>query len=173
MSFEREGDLDARWADIIAHWDDPAPFDDPTAPPDAHAAASTVDEPAPAGTDRGADPPVGRRDPSVPEPVDPRLDGQRPDPIDSGWRAYEPPEEDEHWEPPAPAPLPPVHDHGFWAIAAALVLGPLLILFDVIVQPYYAQAIGLVGVALVVAGFLLLVHRGAKPGDDDDFGIRL
>jgi hypothetical protein len=165
VSTERDGDLDALWADIVAHWDDPPPAD----------GVDGLDEPAPV---RGLDDPAPVREPdSQPAPRGIPATESAPsaadDPIESGWRSYEPPEDDEHWEPPAPAPLPPAHDLGFWAVVGGLVGGPVLVLLTVVFTPDNGSWWGWLGVAMTVVGFVLLVRRGAGPRDEGDHGIRL
>lgn len=139
----------------MAHWDDSAsdvPHEQVEALPDQA-------RPAPAHpTD------------AVGGPPDP-LPGD--DPVETGWRSYEPAPEDDHWEPPAPAPLPPPQDGTFWATLVGLVGGPVLLFAVAILRPDYGTWWALLAVAVTVTGFALLVRRGGVHRDDDDFGIRL
>ena len=56
-----------------------------------------------------------------------------------------------------------------------LVLGPILVLYVAIAQPFYATWWLLAGLALSVGGFALLVLRSPNKGDheDDDSGARV
>ncbi len=155
MSGPRPEDIDAQWERIVAHWDDSA-----SDVPHEQVEAS-LDEARPASA-----PPTDAVDNS-PE--------HRPgdDPVETGWRSYEPAPEDDHWEPPAPAPLPPPQDGTFWAALVGLVGGPVLLFAVAILRPDYGTWWALLAVAVTVAGFALLVRRGGVHRDDDDFGIRL
>lgn len=155
MSGPRPEDIDAQWERIVAHWDDSAP----AVPHDE------VEEPI-----GHAGPASSHHSDSLSDPHEPML---RDDPVDGGWRSYEPAPEDDHWDPPAPAPLPPPQDGTFWAALVGLVGGPVLLFAVAILRPDYGTWWALLAVAVTVAGFALLVRRGGVHRDDDDFGIRL
>lgn len=87
-------------------------------------------------------------------------------------RSYEPPEEDDHFVPPQPAPLP-AGDLHFWAILVGLVLGPLLIFLSAVLPVLPPVWTG-VGALLTLVGFVLLVLRQPRRRHDDgDWGARV
>lgn len=189
-----ERDVDAEFADIVAHWDD--------------VAAPTERGISPAGPDperehpcAGGAPPEGRSpvnpsplSPANPPPVSPvnpppgELGGWpvwrgAAVPADPGPSAEEPvdagsPEDvddDEHFEPGPTAPLPPQEDLSFWGIIVGLVAGPLLLLWLVIFRPDVSGWWTLGALGLTVGGFALLVLRQphTRDGDDPDDGARV
>ena len=81
-------------------------------------------------------------------------------------RSYEPPEEDDHFVPPDPPPLP-AGDLHFWAIVAGLTIGPLLVVLSAVV-PVLDQPWTLIGVLMSIAGFVLLVLRQPQRRGPDD-----
>jgi hypothetical protein len=164
VSGPRPEDIDAQWQRIVAHWEDVAP-EAPQIESDAPLAEVRPQPAPPPGAAGEPLDPTGRED-----PLDPT---GREDPLGSGWRSYEPAPEDDHWEPPAPAPLPPPQDGTFWAALVGLVGGPVLLFAVAILRPDYGTWWALLAVAVTVTGFTLLVRRGGVHRDDDDFGIRL
>lgn len=138
-------DLDARWADIVANWDDPAPVghdEHEVSPPDR----------LPRGLPGG-----------LPAPVGP----------ESSWRGYEPATEDEHWQPPDPEPLPPSNDLAFWVPTVGLGGGVCLLLFAVIIRPDNAGWYAALALAAMVLGFVTLLRSGGGSSAEDNFGIKL
>lgn len=100
--------------------------------------------------------------------------GERtPEGMATDHRAYEPPEEDDHFVPPDPPPLP-AGDLHFWAIVVGLVVGPLLVVLSAVV-PLLGRGWTTVGVLLAIAGFVLLVLRQPhrRPPHDGDLGARV
>lgn len=109
--------------------------------------------------------------PSRPEPyVNPPLPSHHgagtPEGMATDHRSYEPPEEDDHFVPPEPPPLP-AGDLHFWGIVVGLVVGPLLVVLSAVV-PVLDPPWTLVGVLLAVAGFVLLVLRQPPRRGPDD-----
>jgi len=162
-------DVDAQFADIVAHWDD---------------VQSLPDKPE----HRGVNPPL---EPERPEP------GQGANPVNPPptrpfvvWRGAEQdpeprsqgpedaaeakpaelvdPEDDEHFEPFPTAPLPPQEDHQFWGIIVGLVAGPVLLLWLVMFRPDVSDWWTLGALGLTVGGFVLLVLRQPRERDEDD-----
>ena len=87
-------------------------------------------------------------------------------------RSYEPPEEDDHFVPPRPDPLP-AGDLHFWAILVGLVLGPALILLSAVLPVLPTVWTG-VGALLTLVGFVLLVLRQPRRRrHDGDWGARV
>ncbi|WP_435198338.1 hypothetical protein [Janibacter sp. GS2] len=173
-----ERDVDAIFESMVARWDDPSAAE-------AHGASPATGDVAPrrqttgdvhlpspraAGPGTDDDPPA-----AVPEPVPWRTDpthsvadallGNDDDP---GLA-----DDDEGFTPPAPAPLPPASDRLFWGALIGLVLGPLGLIWTVIVRPggFWPKA---VVIALIVGGFACLVLRQPRDrGYDPDQGARV
>lgn len=89
-----------------------------------------------------------------------------PEGMATDHRSYEAPEEDDHFVPPEPPPLP-AGDLHFWGIVLGLVGGPLLVVLSVVI-PVLDRPWSLVGLLLAVAGFVLLVLRQPSRRDPDD-----
>lgn len=103
----------------------------------------------------------------LPTPRHPSHLGERtPDGMATDHRSYEAPEEEDHFVPPDPPPLP-AGDLHFWAIVVGLVVGPLLVVLSAVV-PVLSGAWTTVGVLLAVAGFVLLVLRQPRRERPDD-----
>lgn len=176
-------DVDAQFADIVAHWDDVPALPDRTLPAGADAvdaADSTGDSAADSAPERAAvdDPPQTRPSPVNPPPTGPFVVWRGADQS----RAADHPEPaelrddpDEHFEPGPTAPLPPQEDVQFWGIIAGLVGGPLLLLWLVLFRPSVSGWWTLAALGLTVGGFVLLVLRqpGTRDEDDPDDGARL
>ncbi|PWJ49886.1 hypothetical protein SAMN06264364_12452 [Quadrisphaera granulorum] len=163
-------DVDAAWAEIMAHWDEPAARPDrpePAAPPSAPPTPAAP--PTPPGelrrrrTDRPAEPPVDRavERPQLPD----GRGGTEADPL-----------AEEHWTPPEPPPLP----SGSWRawrtwLPWVGVLGvPFFFLVVLVVRPPLPPVVVLVAVLGFVAGFVTLVLRLPSHREDDgDDGARL
>jgi hypothetical protein len=186
-------DVDAQFADIVAHWDDvapdpqaqraPAPEGETGTGPDRGSEVGT-DPGSEVGTDRDGTAPESRSSvnpsPLNPSPVEPVT----PPPMLGGipvWRGATPaapsdgdktapaaPDDEEHFEPGPTAPLPPQEDLHFWGIVVGLVAGPLLLLWLVIVRPDVSGWWTLGALALTVGGFVLLVLRQPSSRDEDD-----
>jgi len=151
-------DIDSRFASIVAHWDEEA-ID---APPDEWGPTLTPLAPTP-----DVAPDVARW---------PRPGDEAADPDDEqlfGWRGYTPAEDDEHFDPPAPV-LPPAHDATYWLAVLGICLGPLLIVWAAVLSrnPDPGWWV-LLGIALTVAGFGLMVVRGSGDRDPNDNGARV
>lgn len=71
-------------------------------------------------------------------------------------------EDDEHFIPAPPAPLPPQEDVHFWAMLIALVGGPLILLWLVVFDPDVGPWWTWLSLSMCAAGFVLLVMRGPK-----------
>ena len=126
----------------------------------------------------------GRPGPTDPEDVDRRfreivsgltdrshLGTGTPDGMATDFRSYEPPEEDDHFVPPTPPPLP-AGDLHFWAIVVGLVGGPLLVFLSAVVPVFSEGWIG-VGAILTLVGFGLLILRQPRDRRDDDWGAQV
>jgi len=157
-------DDDARFADIVARWDDPPP--------------EVIDRPAPSPSRREPRPePVVE---PLDEPVAERVVEQAPEPRTfeepTPWRLHEPPEdEDEGFEPSPPRPLPSFYDDWpFYLALVGLVGGPLWLVFLAVFASTEHTKMLMAGV-LTVAGFVTLVLRQPRERDvdDDDDGARV
>ena len=194
-------DVDAQFADIIAHWDDVAPLPErgpeapqtnepPTAEPNDEAGvAPASDLPDEVTGDSG---PASRSRVVNPSPLNPAVN---PPPSLGGipvWRGATPPpdagegegavegselfdDDEDHFEPGPTAPLPPQEDLHFWGIVVGLVAGPLLLLWLVIFRPDVSDWWLLAALGLIVGGFVLLVLRQphSRNEDDPDNGARV
>ncbi len=176
---ERDADLDAAFADIIARWDDdtagpvpawPASEDlEPTTDPDGDGApderslldgAAEPDEPPrPTSMDQIR---IMRDSPlPAPEPVEPS-----PGPRD--WELAGVP--DDHYEPPEPPPIPRGDLAGQLAWAG-LLLGPAFLLFAGLFWRDVGRMWLAIAAAAFVGGFVALVVRlPHSRGEDDDDG---
>lgn len=76
---------------------------------------------------------------------------------------------------PDPVDLPPTEDLHYWGAVIGLVLGPIVVIYVAIAQPFYATWWLLGGLGLCVGGFALLVLRSPHKRDheDDDSGARV
>lgn len=163
-------DVDAQFADIVAHWDDVAVL------PDRPVTDRPVTgEPgARAGGRPGVNPPLHPEgNPTNPPPSRPFVVWRGVEPADDG--APDPVEltddlddEDDHFEPGPVAPLPPQEDLQFWGIIVGLVAGPLLLLWLVLFRPAVSGWWTLGALGLTVGGFVLLVLRQPHSRDEDD-----
>jgi hypothetical protein len=184
-----EKDVDAQFADIVAHWDDVVVGDET-----GYAAGPGPDAGAPP-TRPAVNPPLRPAPNPVNPPFQPRQEPSEP-PLERPfvvWRGALPsagddaddasPSElaflddgdDEHFEPGPTAPLPPQEDLQFWGIIVGLVAGPLLLLWLVIFRPDVSEWWTVGALGLTVAGFVLLVLRQphARDEDDPDNGARV
>lgn len=177
-------DVDAQFADIIAHWDDVAPL------PDRGPDAPQTNEPP---VDGPPAPPSGSGQaapPARPFGVNPSPLRENPSPLGEGipvWRGAtsgpvpghtddtvahdgnDADDEDEHFHPGPTAPLPPQEDLHFWGIVVGLVAGPLLLLWQVIFHGSDISTWWVLGaLGLTVMGFVLLVLRQPNSRDEDD-----
>lgn len=112
-------------------------------------------------------------------PIDPPTDTSRPtdlgepSPDGGSWRTWEGDDRDDHFVPAPIDPLP-AGDMHFWAIVVGLAVGPALIFLSAVVRVLPGMPWGLLGVAMTVAGFVLLVLRSPKrPSGDDGSGARV
>jgi hypothetical protein len=157
-------DVDAQFADIVAHWDDVESLPDP---PD-----SLADQPPAAPGPSPTNPPPTR--PFVvwrgaePDPVADDV----PDPVEL---SEDDDDDDAHFQPGPTAPLPPQEDLQFWGIVVGLVAGPLLLLWLVLFRPDVSGWWTVAALGLTVGGFVLLVLRQPQSRDenDPDNGARL
>ena len=179
-----ERDVDAEFADIIAHWDEVESLPDAagTTATDATSTRPASPEPPPVDPAPAGSAPTDelpRRTP--PNPVNPPPVGpfvvwrgadQQPPSVEAPDMADDPHEldddDDEHFQPGPTAPLPPQEDLQFWGIIVGLVAGPLLLLWLVIVKPDVSDWWTLGALGLTVGGFVLLVLRQPHSRDEDD-----
>ena len=161
-------DVDAAFADIVAHWG-------PTTPTVAEDdEPSRTDPPAATSPGPGAPPvpPVAPVAPSVPSV--PSVPAGPPEPADRGGSAWEDPldtratwEDEGHFVPPVPPPLPSVEPRrrlAWAALAGAAVVAVLLLLVGVAVPSWASSFL----VCAFVGGFCYLVATmGQHPARDD------
>jgi hypothetical protein len=178
-----ERDVDAEFADIIAHWDEVESLPDPAGTTTADATSTRpaapeppAADPPPAGSSPTDEPRRTPPNPVNPPPVGPfvvwRGADQPPPSVDAPDVADDPheldDEADEHFQPGPTAPLPPQEDLQFWGIIVGLVAGPLLLLWLVIFKPDVSDWWTLGALGLTVGGFVLLVLRQPHSRDEDD-----
>lgn len=165
-------DVDAQFADIVAHWDEVPSLPDPPRAAAPEARPSPVNPPPtrPFVVWRGADQDASGAEPD--EPAEPAAEAETPEPRELSREAEE---IEEHYEPGPTAPLPPQEDHQFWGIIVGLVAGPLLLLWIVLFRPAVSGWWTLAALGLTVGGFVLLVMRQphTRIEDDPDDGARL
>jgi hypothetical protein len=167
-------EVDRRFREIIAGLEAPPAEESSSAQP-----AGDGDQPG------GGEPPrpsvteeetTARREPpaTTPPPVPARpghLGPGTPQGMATDHRSYEPPEEEDHFVPPRPAPLP-AGDLHFWAILVGLVVGPVLVFLSAVV-PVLDSVWTIVGALMTITGFVLLVLRQPRHRRDDDWGARV
>ncbi|HET8600304.1 MAG TPA: hypothetical protein VFL99_08260 [Segeticoccus sp.] len=171
----RPNDLDAQFAEIVAHWNDP------TAEPPAADRGSPGTSAGGDGAGDGAGdgvtgvnpppyiariPPARREPPAAPAP-DSTPDPPLEPPLEPAWRGYEVDDEEEHFVPPPPRPLP-AGDLSFWGILVGLLGGPLLLLYLAFFDRSAGSLWVAAGLALTIGGFALLVARQPRRRDEDD-----
>ncbi|WP_270889120.1 hypothetical protein [Pedococcus sp. 5OH_020] len=178
-------DVDAEFADIIAHWDDvqvdPRSTGEQGQLPQAPEGDRPPDpepEPRPEPVNP---PPESRAHPVNPPPTRPFVVWRGADQgaSDEQVAAHPPQEarsephaaaedEEEHFEPGPTAPLPPQEDLQFWGIIVGLVAGPLLLLWLVMFRPGVSGWWTVGALGLTIGGFVLLVLRQPHSRDEDD-----
>lgn len=141
------------------------------------------DEPTPAAPSAAAPsvnpaPPMPPRTPTTPvaptTPMTPTAPMTPEHAAGLGWRQHVPqPEPEDHFVPPPPAPLPPAEDKHFWLMMAGLIGGPLLFLYLILFNRDGNGWWMVCGIAMTLAGFVLLVLRQPFERDEDDDGVRL
>lgn len=146
-------DVDARFAEIVARFDQGVDDAAGTNPPPP--------EPRPQPEDTGQGGPSGWRPREA-------VDGTGTvNPPPAAWRTWEGRDEEEHFVPPAPEPLP-VGDLHFWGILVGLVGGPLLLVLSGVFGVLDTTPWAWIGILVSVAGFVLLVLRQPRDRDLDD-----
>ncbi|RMI37015.1 hypothetical protein [Streptomyces triticirhizae] len=148
-------DEEAAWAEIVAGYGE-----EPADPPGLWPRAEDVE---PVSRVEAAD---GLNDAlnDGPDGLNEGLPGERPS--DSGPRDWVAEEEDEgHFEPPEPPPLPPT-DLTTKLSWLAVLGGPLLLVFTVLFQQRMTWWVVTLGVGGFLGGFASLVSR-MRDGDDD------
>ncbi|WP_371496596.1 hypothetical protein OG871_11605 [Kitasatospora sp. NBC_00374] len=146
-----QAEQDAIFAALVAQFDDPVDLTDPQWP-EIENLRATKESAAP-----GGDPALADLAPR------PRPRGGGPGPRD--YVAAE--DQDEgHFVPPEPPPLPPADTTARFAWLAVLG-GPALLLFDALVWREVSGWPAWVGVSAFLGGFATLVAR-MKAGDDDE-----
>ncbi|AXH95588.1 DMT family transporter [Ornithinimicrobium avium] len=167
-------ELDRRFREIVAGLDQElrpgrAAQDAPPRDPSAGDQPSAGDPP-PRRPLLPAPPPLP--DPPPLPPSTRHLGPGTPEGMATDHRSYEPPEEDDHFVPPRPDPLP-AGDLHFWAILVGLVVGPLLIFLSAVLPVLPSGWTG-VGAVLTLVGFVLLVLRQPRRRrHDGDWGARV
>lgn len=179
MTDPRDDDLDARFAAIVAGWDESAPTSGsermPSASPPGASVGPQLPE-SPATGSAGSAGSAGSGSGADESPLEPPA-GEQLIELDPerfiGWRGYVAPEVEEHFEPPSPK-LPPAHDATYWLALLGLTAGPLLVLWATVFShnpdPGWWVLLGCVATAV---GFGLLVLRGSGERDPDDDGARV
>jgi len=178
-----DAEVDARFAELVAGLQDLDALDLETPPDDGVVGAE------PAG-DRGRGIPSPQSEVSGPTAVptaepDASPSGAPPTPTPTPapgeiivsipvWRGATGPsllepeaDEDEGYTPP-PVHLPPGEDLHYWGAVTGLVLGPLLVLYVVIVRPLSSTWWLLGGIGCIIGGFALLIWRAPAHRDPDD-----
>lgn len=157
-------DVEAAWADIVAHWDTEGPTVGPwSAAEDTDTAARRDEEPS------EPEPPEAeeREDDSGPAAwglVPSHVGGER---ARQAAAAPEPEDDEEGYVPPEPPPLP--RGDAFTMLAWAGVLGaPLFFLFTALFWRTVPQVLIVAAIAAFVGGFVALVLRMPDRRDDDD-----
>lgn len=113
----------------------------------------------------GVNPPL-----DLPEPALRSETSESSEPAEQGhpsWRTWEGEENDDHFVPAPTDPLP-AGDMHFWAIVVGLAVGPLLVFLSAVLRVLPGMPWGLLGVAMTVAGFVLLVLRSPRRHSGDD-----
>lgn len=144
-----DSDVEDRWREIVAGWEGPTAAEPAPRPgvvirpvPPPAAPASARSGPARTGTSGTGSVPAGPRDSVAPAA-------------------------EEHFVPPPPVRHPPVTTATRlgWA---AVVTGPLVLVVVVVFGQYLPGWLPVLGVALLVGGFVLLVTRLHRSDPDDD-----
>lgn len=152
-------DVDAQFADIVAHWDD---------------VQSLPDKPHHSGVNPAIEPETGINPPPTRPFVVWRGAEIEPEPTAEEDVQEAPPaelvdlEEEEHFEPGPTAPLPPQEDVQFWGIVVGLVVGPIVLLWLVLFRPNVSDWWTLGALAMTIGGFVLLVMRQPRDRDEND-----
>lgn len=137
-------EVDARFAELIAQFHEPSDVPD------------LID-----------DAPEDRRGPRDPADDSPRWRG-----VEGSMLDETPEDEDDHYEPPPPQPLPRLSNRSWFAIAV-LAAGCVLLFFPTLVG-FGGTASVVGGVALITVGVgLLLVQLRDGPDDPTDDGARI
>lgn len=103
----------------------------------------------------------------LPEPAPSSETAEPNEQVAPSWRTHEGEEPGDHFVPAPTDPLP-AGDMHFWAIVVGLAVGPLLVFLSAVVRVLPGMPWGLLGVALTVAGFVLLVLRSPRRRSGDD-----
>ena len=158
-------DVEAAWADIVAHWDTDRPE---VAPWSAAEDDDTATEARTAGDEPRRPEPVEDEDddnelPPAWGPVPSHVGGER---ARTAAAAREPEDDEEGYVPPEPPPLP--RGDVFTMLAWAGVLGaPLFFLFTALFWRTVPQVLIVAAIAAFVGGFVTLVLRMPDHRDDD------
>ncbi|WP_050348690.1 hypothetical protein [Arsenicicoccus sp. oral taxon 190] len=174
-------DFDARFEEIMSHWDAEADLSDRVVRARDGAgetrerdASATQPATPPAPEPAGSEPPPAPRRPAEPYVV--YRDPANGLSMGTDHRSWSPPDDpdDETYVPPPPAPMPSwERDPVWWAILVGLVGGPLTLLVLTLTgrtSPHLY--LWLAGIA-TVAAFVGLVLRLPSSHDDDDDGARV
>jgi hypothetical protein len=179
-------DVDAQFADIVAHWDDvpTVPDAEATEREPSEQVVETPEGPYAVGPGPAEPPPPPAPGAAADDPARPAVNP----PFDATWPVWrgapsgatdEPAEveeqldrldddDDEHFEPGPLAPLPPQEDLQFWGIIVGLVGGPLLLLWLVLFRRDVSDWWTFLALGLTAGGFVLLVMRQPHSRDEDD-----
>ncbi|NIZ93596.1 hypothetical protein [Kineococcus rubinsiae] len=161
-------DVDAAFAEIVAHWGDPDAGGTPGAPEGRTDAPAPAPRPGtPAGTDATPLPDAARTvRPARPLPPAPREDvpavPPRRDDVDEDMALAG---LDDRFVPPEPQPLP--RDLVGWAAWIAVIGAPLFLLVVALVWRDVPALVTAATAVVFVAGFATLVVRLPSSRDDD------
>lgn len=152
-------DVDAQFADIVAHWDEVQSLPDKP----HHTGVNPALEP-----DTHVNPPPTRpfvvwRGAEIEQEPEAEEDEQEQAPAELVDL-----DEEEHFEPGPTAPLPPQEDVQFWGIVVGLVVGPIVLLWLVLFRPDVSDWWTLGALAMTIGGFVLLVLRQPRDRDEND-----
>ncbi len=154
-----EGDYEARFAEIVAHWHQPEGRE-----VDADGFDADGDD---------TDPGSSEHDALRPDASSARRVFGTGVAADTGWRVHVPPDDEndegDEYRPPLPAPLPR-GDLTFWGALVGLVSGPLWLVYLVVAHPHGSRVPMTLAVLVTLAGFFLLVSRLPKRRAVDDEG---
>ncbi|MDQ3384293.1 MAG: hypothetical protein M3519_11015 [Actinomycetota bacterium] len=172
-------DFDARFAEIVANLraqsedevtrpgvDGPSADGRPTdgRPTDRPPEGDARPRPVPEWQPDGSPPPP---EPGAAETSDPQL---APEAEDTGqWRGWADDDEEGHFVPPDPPPLP-AGDLHFWGIFVGLIGGPVILVLAHVVGVLSGSIWSWLGIGLAIGGFVLLVLRLPTHHDDDPSG---
>ncbi|MTB72877.1 hypothetical protein GGG17_13060 [Arsenicicoccus sp. MKL-02] len=179
MGTHEPDDINARFEEIVARWDDEDGSTSDDLPGEGRPGQGAAAGPAHAPESVPPPPPTGT--PQQRRALDPRLVYRDPASglsMGTDHRSWSPPvdpdDPDDRYVPPPPAPMPSWRsDPVWWAILVGLCAGPLVLLLLVLTGHTTPRIyLWLAGLA-TVAAFAGLVLRLPSTHDEDDDGARV